>query len=83
MNKIMQAQQSNDDAQSSTGGVRLGYMGHLTYISDEVCKLIEKCSLDLSELTGTSIHHLPVRPVYRSEMGRVQVPRTSRYQGPR
>jgi hypothetical protein len=70
MNKIMQAQQSNDDAQSSRGGVRLGYMGHLTYISDEVCKLIEKCSLDLSELTGITLW-FNCRCVCRSKMGRV------------
>lgn len=27
-------------------------MGHLTYISDEVCKLIEKCNVDLGQELG-------------------------------
>jgi hypothetical protein len=29
--------------------MRLGYMGHLTFISDEVCKLIEKCASDFED----------------------------------
>ena len=38
---------------ASPKGVRLGYMGHLTYISDEVCKLLEKCGADFNmELKG-------------------------------
>ncbi len=37
-------------------GLRLGYMGHLTYIADEVCKLFEKCSSELDdELHGKVI----------------------------
>jgi len=27
-------------------------MGHLTYISDEVCKLVEKCGAELAEDIG-------------------------------
>ncbi|KAJ3223481.1 hypothetical protein HK099_001064 [Clydaea vesicula] len=51
MKKIIDAQIENDAQVNLPKGVRLGYMGHLTYISDEVCKLIEKCSTDLeSEL---------------------------------
>jgi hypothetical protein len=30
-------------------GLRLGYMGHLTYISDEACKLLEKCGPDFAD----------------------------------
>ncbi len=42
-----------------TKNARLGYMGHLTYISDEVCKLVEKCATDLEpELSGTPKHLL-------------------------
>ncbi|KAJ3098725.1 hypothetical protein HDU96_010955 [Phlyctochytrium bullatum] len=44
--RITQAQRANDYNVGQPKGVRLGYMGHLTYISDEVCKLIEKCSAD-------------------------------------
>ncbi|KAJ3116164.1 hypothetical protein HDU96_010273 [Phlyctochytrium bullatum] len=44
--RITQAQRANDYNVGQPKGVRLGYMGHLTYISDEVCKLIDKCSAD-------------------------------------
>ena len=30
-------------------GLRLGYMGHLTHISDEICKLMSKCSNQFSD----------------------------------
>jgi hypothetical protein len=42
--KISNAQRQNDFEVEQPKGVRLGYMGHLTYISDEVCKLWEKCA---------------------------------------
>ncbi|KAJ3011609.1 UNVERIFIED_CONTAM: hypothetical protein HDU68_001601 [Siphonaria sp. JEL0065] len=41
--RITQAQRRNDFEVEQPKGVRLGYMGHLTYISDEVTKLVEKC----------------------------------------
>ncbi|KAJ3099998.1 hypothetical protein HDU97_002605 [Phlyctochytrium planicorne] len=44
--KITAAQRLNDYEVEQPKGVRLGYMGHLTYISDEVCKLIDKCATD-------------------------------------
>ncbi|KAJ3197224.1 hypothetical protein HK101_005254 [Irineochytrium annulatum] len=44
--KITSAQRLNDYQVEQPKGVRLGYMGHLTYISDEVCKLIDKCAAD-------------------------------------
>ncbi|KAJ3195874.1 hypothetical protein HK101_010784 [Irineochytrium annulatum] len=47
--RITAAQKENDAVVSQPKGVRLGYMGHLTYIADEVCKLMEKCSADFNE----------------------------------
>ncbi|KAI8616148.1 SIT4 phosphatase-associated protein-domain-containing protein [Chytriomyces sp. MP71] len=44
--KITEAQRRNDFEVEQPKGVRLGYMGHLTYISDEVTKLVEKCLED-------------------------------------
>ncbi|KAJ3208156.1 hypothetical protein HDU67_006960, partial [Dinochytrium kinnereticum] len=44
--RISAAQRLNDYEVGQPKGVRLGYMGHLTYISDEVCKLIDKCAAD-------------------------------------
>ncbi|KAI9352197.1 SIT4 phosphatase-associated protein-domain-containing protein [Obelidium mucronatum] len=41
--RITEAQRRNDFEVEQPKGVRLGYMGHLTYISDEVTKLVEKC----------------------------------------
>ncbi|KAI9337958.1 SIT4 phosphatase-associated protein-domain-containing protein [Obelidium mucronatum] len=41
--RITEAQRRNDLEVLQPKGVRLGYMGHLTYISDEVVKLAEKC----------------------------------------
>ncbi|KAJ3056073.1 hypothetical protein HK097_008201 [Rhizophlyctis rosea] len=46
--RITNAQRQNDTEVASPKGVRLGYMGHLTYISDEVCKLLEKCGADFN-----------------------------------
>lgn len=39
---------SKFDFREKPRSTRLGYMGHLSYISDEVCKLFEKCSEELS-----------------------------------
>ena len=44
LDKIIEAQNLNDVQAALHKGVRLGYMGHLTYISDEICKLFEKCN---------------------------------------
>ncbi|KAI8928314.1 SIT4 phosphatase-associated protein-domain-containing protein [Entophlyctis helioformis] len=49
MSQITNAQHQNDYEVEQPKGVRLGYMGHLTYIADEVCKLIEKCSPELDD----------------------------------
>ncbi|KAI7868220.1 SIT4 phosphatase-associated protein-domain-containing protein [Mucor mucedo] len=39
--KIVQAQKSNDLECAKPKGMRAGYMGHLTFISDEIMKLFE------------------------------------------
>ncbi|ORX52405.1 SAPS-domain-containing protein [Hesseltinella vesiculosa] len=39
--KMVQAQKDNDTEWSKPKGMRLGYMGHLTFIADEVIKLFE------------------------------------------
>ncbi|KAL2915930.1 sporulation-induced protein [Polyrhizophydium stewartii] len=49
MSQIIEAQHQNDYEVEQPKGVRLGYMGHLTYIADEVCKLFEKCSPELDD----------------------------------
>ncbi|KAI8823077.1 SIT4 phosphatase-associated protein-domain-containing protein [Fimicolochytrium jonesii] len=50
--QITRAQRQNDAQVAKPKGVRLGYMGHLTYIADEVCKLLDKCNEDLSKELG-------------------------------
>lgn len=30
-------------------GVRIGYMGHLTYVADEVCKIFDRCGAELDD----------------------------------
>lgn len=47
--KIVEAQKLNDIEEKKEKGLRLGYMGHLTHISDEICKLMSKCSNQFSE----------------------------------
>jgi len=47
--KIVEAQKLNDVEEKKEKGLRLGYMGHLTHISDEICKLMSKCSDQFSE----------------------------------
>jgi hypothetical protein len=46
---IVNAQRLNDYEVELPKGVRLGYMGHLTYISDELCKLLDKCADELDD----------------------------------
>ncbi|KAJ3139313.1 hypothetical protein HDU90_000679 [Geranomyces variabilis] len=53
--RITKAQRENDYNVAQPKGVRLGYMGHLTYISDEICKLVEKCNEDLAQEVGDLI----------------------------
>ncbi|TPX46863.1 hypothetical protein SeMB42_g02679 [Synchytrium endobioticum] len=48
--RIVQAQMKNDSEVQQPKGVRLGYMGHLTYIAEEVIKLVEKCAAELEEV---------------------------------
>ncbi|CAO3675513.1 unnamed protein product [Rhizopus stolonifer] len=40
-NKIVTAQKANDEECAKPKGMRAGYMGHLTFISDEIMKLFE------------------------------------------
>ncbi|CAO3674923.1 unnamed protein product [Rhizopus stolonifer] len=40
-NKIIAAQKANDEECAKPKGMRAGYMGHLTFISDEIMKLFE------------------------------------------
>lgn len=47
--KIVEAQRLNDEEEKKEKGLRLGYMGHLTHISDEICKLMSKCSDQFSD----------------------------------
>ncbi|KAJ3000160.1 hypothetical protein HDV02_000443 [Globomyces sp. JEL0801] len=49
IDQITNAQRLNDFNVESPKGYRLGYMGHLTYISDEACKLFEKCGAELDD----------------------------------
>jgi hypothetical protein len=49
INQITTAQRLNDYSEGQPKGVRLGYMGHLTYIADETCKLFEKCGSELDD----------------------------------
>ncbi|KAI8086716.1 SIT4 phosphatase-associated protein-domain-containing protein [Halteromyces radiatus] len=39
--RMVQAQKENDEEWAKPKGMRLGYMGHLTFIADEVIKLFE------------------------------------------
>jgi len=47
--KIVEAQRLNDEEEKKEKGLRLGYMGHLTHISDEICKLMSKCADQFSD----------------------------------
>jgi hypothetical protein len=50
--RILKAQRLNDYEEQQPRGVRLGYMGHLTHVSDECCKLWEKCADELRDEVG-------------------------------
>lgn len=52
IDRITDAQRLNDFHVEQPKGLRLGYMGHLTYISDETCKLFEKCAQELETDLG-------------------------------
>ncbi|KAJ3083526.1 hypothetical protein HDU99_008901 [Rhizoclosmatium hyalinum] len=54
--RITEAQRRNDFTVEQPKGVRLGYMGHLTYISDEVTKLVDKCLEDFGPEVPELIH---------------------------
>jgi hypothetical protein len=49
LQQIIDSQRLCDANEEKPKGVRLGYMGHLTYISDETCKLFDKCAEDLDD----------------------------------
>ncbi|KAJ3261114.1 hypothetical protein HK103_006423 [Boothiomyces macroporosus] len=54
--QITNAQRLNDYHVEQPKGFRLGYMGHLTYISEETCKLFEKCAEELDDELHNYIH---------------------------
>ncbi|KAJ3323406.1 hypothetical protein HDV06_001926 [Boothiomyces sp. JEL0866] len=54
--QITNAQRLNDYHVEQPKGFRLGYMGHLTYISEETCKLFEKCAEELDDDLHNYIH---------------------------
>ncbi|KAI9324834.1 SIT4 phosphatase-associated protein-domain-containing protein [Zopfochytrium polystomum] len=57
---IIDAQTRNDAIEKEPRGTRLGFMGHLTYIADEICKLLEKCGADFegdTDTAGTAVVH--------------------------
>jgi len=54
--KIVEAQKLNDIEEKKEKGLRLGYMGHLTHISDEICKLMSKCSNQFSDKINAYIN---------------------------
>ncbi|RKO97803.1 hypothetical protein CXG81DRAFT_12446, partial [Caulochytrium protostelioides] len=64
VDKIMDAQRRNDAYTEQPRGVRLGYMGHLTYIADEVCKLADKCGPDMARVIHPRLHGSPVWQEY-------------------
>lgn len=44
--KIIQGQKENDNAVSELSGIRLGYMGHLTLVAEEIIKFTERYPLE-------------------------------------
>ncbi|KAI9141057.1 SIT4 phosphatase-associated protein-domain-containing protein [Paraphysoderma sedebokerense] len=54
--RITAAQRSSDYEATQPKGVRLGYMGHLTIIADEVCKWYEREEVLRNELQGILEH---------------------------
>ncbi|KAF8705636.1 hypothetical protein AX14_013871 [Amanita brunnescens Koide BX004] len=57
MNRIVQGQKLNDIESSKPKGVRLGYMGHLTLIAEDVLVTLERYPPDLREIL---IRYAPV-----------------------
>ncbi|RUS16783.1 SIT4 phosphatase-associated protein-domain-containing protein [Endogone sp. FLAS-F59071] len=53
--RIVDAQAYNDEEAAKPKGVRLGYMGHLTFISDEVVKLFERCPQEIVAVIADSV----------------------------
>jgi len=53
--KIVKAQRLNDFEVEQPRGVRLGYMGYITHISDEICKLIDTCGSALNKSLGKTL----------------------------
>jgi hypothetical protein len=45
--RIAEAQRQNDYSVEQPKGIRLGYMGHLTFIADQVVRLLERSINDL------------------------------------
>ncbi|EMR09938.1 hypothetical protein PNEG_01697 [Pneumocystis murina B123] len=53
--KIIQGQRDNDNAVSKPCGVRLGYMGHLTLIAEEVIKFTKRYSHTISSIIAEKV----------------------------
>ncbi|CAG8482913.1 23181_t:CDS:10 [Rhizophagus irregularis] len=47
--RITNAQRLNDSEVEEPKGVRLGYMGHLTFVSEEVVKLLDRYAVEIGE----------------------------------
>ncbi|GET04782.1 SAPS-domain-containing protein [Rhizophagus clarus] len=47
--RITNAQRLNDSEVEEPKGVRLGYMGHLTFVSEEVVKLLDRYAVEVGE----------------------------------
>ncbi|ORX48429.1 SAPS-domain-containing protein [Piromyces finnis] len=53
--KIVKAQRLNDFEVEQPRGIRLGYMGYITHISDEICKLIDTTGSALNKSLGKTL----------------------------
>lgn len=53
--KIVKAQRLNDFEVEQPRGIRLGYMGYITHIADEICKLIDSCASSLNKSLGKTL----------------------------
>ncbi|KAI9295564.1 SAPS-domain-containing protein [Neoconidiobolus thromboides FSU 785] len=54
--RILNIQNSNDNTTSNSSGIRLGYMGYLTFIAEETVKLIDRAGFELGERVQKFAH---------------------------